>query len=52
MTPEEQLIVGMLSAYAVAVRIVETSTSLPEACARLHLVWTDTRKIFDGEVLE
>ena len=52
MTPCEQMTVGMLSAYCVALRIMETSPSLDEARRRMENVWRETRRVFDMEADE
>lgn len=49
MTPCEQMTIGMLSAYCVALRIIETSPSLDEARRRMESVWRETRRVFDME---
>ena len=49
MTPCEQMTIGMLSAYCVALRIMETSPSLDEARRRMENVWRETRRVFDME---
>lgn len=49
MTPCEQMTIGMLSAYCVALRIIDTSPSLDEARRRMESVWRETRRVFDME---
>ena len=52
MTPCEQMTVGMLSGYCVALRIMETSSSLDDARRRMENVWRETRRVFDMEADE